>query len=212
MRRGAAADIGLEKFVEALKDSSTGLTYPALTGVRKQSVEDVEKLFGEGVIRFMEQHKYENEAKYLRTVRNWRRAVDERGLSDIQRQQFCSEFLDYILKDLIPWYSVEKKDLSTLEVNRCIHNIIYVYVHYTYANLIVQYLFCRPVNQVRGFTRETLIALAADIETRQWRRAFLLVNGLPPEHPRASTTDDVECFFSILRDTVGKDFKLKQVI
>ena len=72
-------------------------------------MEDVERLFGEGVIRFMEQHKYENEAKYLRTVRNWRRAVDERGLSDIQRQQFCSDFLDYILKDLIPWYSAEKR-------------------------------------------------------------------------------------------------------
>ena len=41
LRRGAAADIGLEKFVEAVKDSSTGLTYPALTGVPKQSVEDV---------------------------------------------------------------------------------------------------------------------------------------------------------------------------
>ena len=31
------------------------------------------------------------------------------------------------------------------------------------------------------------------------------------EHPCSSTTDDVECFFSILRDTVGKDFTLKQV-
>lgn len=34
---------------------------------------------------------------------------------------------------------------------------------------------------------------------------------MPPEHPRASTTDDVECFFSILRDSVGKDFTLKNV-
>ena len=31
------------------------------------------------------------------------------------------------------------------------------------------------------------------------------------EHPRASTTDDVECFFSVLRDMVGKDFTHKQV-
>ena len=35
--------------------------------------------------------------------------------------------------------------------------------------------------------------------------------GLPPEHPRASTTDDVECFFSMLRDCVGKHFTVKQV-
>ena len=34
---------------------------------------------------------------------------------------------------------------------------------------------------------------------------------LPPEHPRASTTDDVECFFSVLRDVVGKHFTVKQV-
>ena len=72
-------------------------------------MEDVERLFGEDVIKFMEQHKYKNEAKYLRTVRNWRLAVDERGLSDTQSQQFCSEFLDYILKDPIPWYSAEKR-------------------------------------------------------------------------------------------------------
>ena len=26
-------------------------------------------------------------------------------------------------------------------------------------------------------------------------------NNIPPEHPRASTTEDVECFFSVLRDT-----------
>ena len=35
--------------------------------------------------------------------------------------------------------------------------------------------------------------------------------GFRPEHPRSSTTDDVECFFSVLRDMVGKDFTLKQV-
>ncbi len=35
--------------------------------------------------------------------------------------------------------------------------------------------------------------------------------GLPAEHPRASTTDDVECFFSVPRDFVGKHFTVKQV-
>ena len=32
-----------------------------------------------------------------------------------------------------------------------------------------------------------------------------------PEHPRASTSDDVECFFSMMRDTVGQNFTTKQV-
>lgn len=58
-----------------------------------------------------------------------------------------------------------------------------------------------------GFTREVVTALAADIETREWRRRDNVI----PEHPRASTTDDVECFFSVMRDQIGLNFTLKQV-
>ncbi len=72
-------------------------------------------------------------------------------------------------------------------------------------------LFLRPIHGVCGFSQETLHALIADIEGREWRRKFNRSNGIPLEHPRSSTTDDVECFFSILRDMVGKDFTLKQV-
>ena len=56
-----------------------------------------------------------------------------------------------------------------------------------------------------------LIAVVADIKTYEWRRIELSNLGLPPENPRASTTDDVECFFSVIRDLVGKDFTLQQV-
>ena len=59
-----------------------------------------------------------------------------------------------------------------------------------------------------GFTREVVTALAADIETREWRRCNITQG---PENPRASTTDDVECFFSIMRDQIGLNFTLKQV-
>ena len=69
----------------------------------------------------------------------------------------------------------------------------------------------RDVTSIRGFTRETLSALIVDIESHDWRRSFNKANKIPPEHPRSSTTDDVECFFSILRDMVGKDFTLKEV-
>lgn len=116
--RGAAKDIRLEKFVEALNDPSTGLTYPALTGVRKQSIEDVERLFGDGVIKFMEEHRYDPEAKYLRHVRNWRRSVDERGHSESVRLDLSMGFLDFVLEDLIPGYSTDKKDFRLLQVNR----------------------------------------------------------------------------------------------
>ena len=55
------------------------------------------------------------------------------------------------------------------------------------------------------------MALFANIESREWRRAYNANHDILPEHPRASTTDDVECFFSVLRDSVGKDFTLLQV-
>ena len=40
---------------------------------------------------------------------------------------------------------------------------------------------------------------------------FNVTNSIHPEHLKSSTTDDVECFFSVLRDCVGKNFTLKQV-
>ena len=51
----------------------------------------------------------------------------------------------------------------------------------------------------------------ANIESKEWRRKFNSEHSIPPEHPRASTTDDMEYFFSVLRDCVGKDFTLKEV-
>ena len=70
---------------------------------------------------------------------------------------------------------------------------------------------CRVVSGIRGFTRETLSAVIVNIESREWRRQYNIANAIPPEHPRASTTDDVECFFSVLRDMVGKDLTHKEV-
>ena len=78
-------------------------------------------------------------------------------------------------------------------------------------NLLYLFPQSRDLNSIRGFSRETLNALIADIESREWRRAYCIKNGIPPEHPRSSTTDDVECFFSVLRDSVGKHFTLREV-
>ncbi len=117
--------MNLERFEEALHDLTTGLTYTALSGVRKQSVEDVERLFSEPMITWMESKGYNFEATYLRVVRGWRRACDERGLSATQRSQYNTEFLDYVLDDLMPWHKeAGLRDFSLLEVNR--------YVSYMY--------------------------------------------------------------------------------
>lgn len=102
--------------MEALHDPNTKLTYPALTGARKQSVADVERLFSKAMEDFMSNKGYTAEAKYIKVIRNWRRACDERGLCNELRAEYNSDFMDYIFDDLMPWH--KKMDLSHLEVNR----------------------------------------------------------------------------------------------
>ena len=65
----------------------------------------------------MEERGYGFEAKYIRTVWNWRRVSDERGLSELQRSKFNYEMLNMILDELMPWYK-EFYDFGSLEVNR----------------------------------------------------------------------------------------------
>ena len=69
----------------------------------------------------------------------------------------------------------------------------------------------RPLNKVCGFTRETLIGIIANVESQELVRQKRAQLQIPPEHPRSSSTDDVECFFSVMRDLVGKSFVLRKV-
>lgn len=102
--------------MEALHDPQSQLTYTALTGSRKQSVTDAECLFSPSVLAFMQKKGYTFEAKYVQTVLNWRRASDERGLTELERSQFNHEMLEFIIDDLMPWH--KEYDFSMLEVNR----------------------------------------------------------------------------------------------
>lgn len=79
-----------------------------------------------------------------------------------------------------------------------------------YSNIILLHYY-RPVTNVQGLTRETTIALLTSIESIEWERRERARMGIPPEHPRASTTDDVECLFSVMRDLVGNSFTLKNI-
>ena len=88
-------------------------------GVRKQSVEDVDRLFSCSLIAWMVKKSYTPEAEYLRIVHNWRKACDERGVTNDERSKFNKEFLIYLLDDLMPYHWDEGlNDLSLLEVNR----------------------------------------------------------------------------------------------
>ena len=61
-------------------------------------------------------------------IRNWRRAIDERGLPDAERQQFNQELLRFILDDLMPWHGTVGVDFSLLEVNRYMYNHVELHV------------------------------------------------------------------------------------
>ena len=99
-RNGGPNELCLERYVEALSDSTSGLTYPALTGSRKQSVVDAERLFSPSLAKFMEKRGYDFEANYIRVIWNWRRSCDERGLTELQRCRFNYQMLNYVLDDL----------------------------------------------------------------------------------------------------------------
>ena len=69
-----------------------------------------------------------------------------------------------------------------------------------FLSLHVYSLIYRNVANIRGLTRETLITLTTNIESREQKRVSNNKNGYSLEHPRSATTDDVEC------DCVGKHF------
>jgi len=116
-RSGGPAKIKLERFAEALRDPSSGLTYPALTGARKQSVVDAERLFSTQLVEFMRKKGYTVEATYIETICNWRKASDERGLSSLTRSKYNYNLLNMILDELMPWHR-ESYNFALLEVNR----------------------------------------------------------------------------------------------
>ena len=122
----------MERYVEALKDPKTGLSYPALVGMRKQSVQDAEIMFSIPLAEYMMEGGYVKEAEYIRVVNGWRRATDERGLSSLKRCELNYRFLSYILDDLMPWHR-ENYDFSTMEVNRYVSWYIYMHVLYRLA-------------------------------------------------------------------------------
>lgn len=105
--------------MEAVYDDEAKLSYHALIGSRKQSVSDVEQIFSSRVLDFFERKGYTIEAEYVRVIRNWRRACDERGLTDKERSKYNGDLLNYILDELMPWHADQgMEDFSLLEVNQ----------------------------------------------------------------------------------------------
>lgn len=132
-RNGGPRKLKPERFAEVLKCPKSGLTYPALVGSRKQSVEDAERLFSPGLLQFMKGGKYEYEAAYIEVVLGWRQACDKHGLTEFDRSRCNYQMLTFILEELMPWYK-ESFDFSLMEVNRystCNSKIISMLLHFS---------------------------------------------------------------------------------
>ena len=69
-----------------------------------------------GVISFMERNGYHEDAKVIRLLHNWHKAVDGRGLTEEERSQHCKHLLEWIIEDWIPWTG-DNPDYSLLDVN-----------------------------------------------------------------------------------------------
>lgn len=116
-RNGGPDKLHLERYLEALQDPSTKLTYTAFVGSNKQSVPDAERLFSNELSLFMRSKGYNYEAEYIETICNWRSACDQRGLTELQRCKFNYKFLNFLLDEYMPWHR-DSYDFGLLEVNR----------------------------------------------------------------------------------------------
>ena len=67
-REGGPEDMDLQGFDKAMRDPKTGLTYAALTGQRKQSVQDAERMLSFLVSDFLQEKGYNQEASYVKIV------------------------------------------------------------------------------------------------------------------------------------------------
>lgn len=71
-------------------------------------------------------------------------------------------------------------------------------------------IFFRPVENIRGFSGETVIQVTTKYIESQERRRLLNEELGCAEHPPAAVTDDLETFYSITHRDLGNVFILKQ--
>ena len=107
----------LKGFDDATMDSTTGLTHAALTGQCKQSVGDAERMLSFHVEKFLREHGYEMEARYIKVVAGWHEAADGRGLTELERCRRNYAMLNMILDEWMPWQR-DNPDLSLIDINQ----------------------------------------------------------------------------------------------
>lgn len=130
------------------------------------------------MLNFLRQHGHDKEARHVQIVLNWHKASDGRGMDEPTRSMYNKAMLDWLLEDWMPWFHYDR-DYRSMDVDR-------------------------PIKGIRGLTREVVVALVANIESQEHRRLY----SPAPEHPHASSIDDLEGFFSIVHEMLGPSFDL----
>ena len=117
VREGGYQQLHYEAFDDVLKDSQSGLTHAALTGKRKQSLKDAERLLSYHVVESLRRHGHDREASHVEVMVHWHDATDGRGLSQLQRCRHNYQMLNFILDEWMPWHK-QCYDFSTIDINR----------------------------------------------------------------------------------------------
>ena len=117
VRNGGNSSLNYEAFADVLKDPASGLTYAALTGKRKQSLKDAERLLSYHVVASLERHGHHREAQQVKIMVNWHDASDGRGLTQLTRCRYNYNMLGYILDKWMPWHRTNY-DFSSIDINR----------------------------------------------------------------------------------------------
>ena len=77
------------------------------------------------------------------------------------------------------------------------------------AKLVARLKSYGKLSRVILIAGEIIVALIANIENQEKRRADSETKRYPPEYPRASSTDDVEGYFATLHQLIGVIFDHK---
>ncbi|VDI24894.1 Hypothetical predicted protein [Mytilus galloprovincialis] len=107
--------------------------------------------------------------------------------------------LAFGLKSIAPYKILQ----LTTEESRLVYSVIpqrmdvnYLYFTRSINTTLLQTWYrvsTGPMDNIIGFTRDTFVEITTNIESQEERRLQNTELGYP-EHPRAATTDDVECF------------------
>ena len=113
------------------------------------------------------------------------------------------------------YYSLNQKKLKLLfqlGYSERQWDTVEMLIFYNSKLWIFALIIFRPIKGICGLSQEAVIGLVANLESRELRRVEYQEKGLPPEHPRASATDDVEGIIALMHEMLGDIFDVKQFL